>query len=193
MNLSELVDVVPGTNLSRVKGNPNDNKFLVYNQQGFLDDLNRVEENLVEYKSTFISDPSKVLFVNPGDLVFNLSTQEAAIVQNRGIKEMVVLPNNYCKLVITSDEITVEFLEYWLNKAPKALEQYQLLATGSLKKLAVKHILTIEIEFPPLEIQQISAQIWEDQRRLSYLIGVKDRIQADMLAQQVFFAQKARG
>ncbi|MCC4221699.1 restriction endonuclease subunit S [Staphylococcus saprophyticus] len=186
--LKDYVDYQSGTLIQRletVDTNKGQN-YQIYDQTMLEYDLGQNLKPNHEPKTIALQDTSRATYVQRGDIVFNMMSGACAMVSSE--HEGAILPYNYTRIDITSNELDPRFLAYWFQMAHEAHVQLQQYMQGGtqIKKITHRQLKDLHITVPTMQKQQLIGQIGVKRRQLALLEQQKDKLMQQFLSASLF-------
>ncbi|MEL0537315.1 restriction endonuclease subunit S [Staphylococcus debuckii] len=143
--------------------------YQVYDQTMMNEDLGYYQSQQHQPTTLFLKEDNKASYVYQNQVVVNMMNGECSLIGSA--HSGALLPYNYTRIDIDTNEIDPEYFVYWFNEAPEALAQlHQFKQGGSLvKKITTKQLQQMQMTLPPIEKQRIIGKIAKKRRQLKYL------------------------
>ncbi|MCD8796584.1 restriction endonuclease subunit S [Mammaliicoccus sciuri] len=164
--------------------------YVIYDQTLLDIDLGKQIDTQYQPRTIKLKDPTRATFVKPGDIVISMITGECAMVS--AIYQQAILPYNYTKVTVESDDVDAGFLVYWFQESPEAKRQFhQYMQGGStIKKLTHQQLKRLEITLPTITRQRLIGRVAQATRRLNILKQKEIELKNQFLAHTLFKGDK---
>lgn len=183
MSLEKLrayIELAPGLNLSRYDESDKVEGYTLYDQAMFERDLYNIDRH-EEYVDLYKGEP---YLLNEGDVVISVSSQLATIVGKSD--SILVLPNNFIKVVFKTSELDREYFVYLFNASQGLKRQKSREAQGikeHIQRLTQKGILDLLVPILPLTEQVKIGKVYVESLKLQMLIERKKSLLGKLVEQ----------
>lgn len=171
MNLQYKAKIIPGVLTSRIKEDSTGTRYKLYDNYDFYKDTyDEVKPDVTAKYVTVANDSAKVI-VQQGDVVINLTLQQAAMIHTNN---ELFLTFNFSKVEL-HDDIDPLYFVYWFNQSREARNQiYKFVQSGTqTKKISIHSLRTMDITYPSLTEQQLIGKLFEARERKQALLREK--------------------
>lgn len=179
--------VTHGVTLSRIEAKPLEEFeiFKLFTMQDLSKETGqyelKVEDQYVEVsKSKF----NKSLLSKKNLIIIGLTSYKAMVVNFE--HENKVIPSNFATIELNITKIDPSYFTWYFNEHPKVQKQLQIAMQGSIiKALSVQMLRDLEINLPPLELQQIIGKVYELRNRKEKLLFEKKLLEEKLYKQLI--------
>lgn len=160
MKIEEITHVTTGSLVSRLQEDPSGEVYYLYDQYAHAKDQLHYISSRHEYRTVRLLDTKNLVLIERNDLIINLSSCEVAYPKEEHIG--FILPYNYCKITVDSQQVIPNYLRSWFNESPEAKKQLHLNIQGAtlVKKLSVQQIKKLNIALPDLQYQKLIGNLF---------------------------------
>lgn len=186
--LKEYVDYQSGSLIQRLEVDDNDvgQPYMIYDQNMMDIDLGLIVDDTYQPRVAKLSDTSRATIVHENDIIISMMTGMCTLVSSR--HDGSVLPYNYTKIEVISENLDPAFLVYWFQMAHEVQAQYKQYMQGgsTIKKLTHQQLKSLHISLPSIERQQLIGQIGIKEKQLNILKQKQTLLKKQFLSNTLF-------
>jgi hypothetical protein len=174
VKLSYLIELIPGINQSRIKGDISSYNF--YDNDDFIHDLANSNNSDIN-NNTKINEQALTV---EGDILININKQEACLVSRKNQKKFIGI--NFIKVKVIKD-LDKKYFIYLFNENKDFYKQKMMSiqsSSGIVKRIPINDLYNIEIEKISISKQRLIGELYTKSLYLGRLYMNKARLSKEL-------------